>query len=1664
MQIPNQAFHEIERLQESNLNLQAYEKAKPYGSLQEWEGTERLLVASHLAYSLGAPELSERITSRAWHRDKTDPMAVFYQAGRILEKRGPLPALLFMRKFSNFSADEKLMSWWYSLYCQIHSALRDFAVADEWHARAVDALPTESWVWVSRSFALEQQDRYEDALASAQKAFELAPHRRVTVSTTAYYLTLLERSHEAMDLLANAIQTTENAWLIKQLADLQTEAGKYDEAYTTLKRGLDLLPLIELKVAQWFYGGLSDLAYLVGEQHNAIDYAQKADNPFHKKVLENMKNAPADAKRTVLDVGFLRQHHMTCAPATLSNIARFWKKPADHLDLVEKMCYDGTPSYKERIWAESQNWVTKELTLNWPDATLLLDHGVPLTLATVYPGGGHLQAIIGYDGRRRTFLVRDPYHQRTGEFLADELIENQKASGPRVMALVPANSAELFEQIDHELFESAIYDLVYKVDSALEVHDRDKAGEALEKLEEVYPGHRLTLVARWGVSHYDTNMLGVRSALSELLRQFPDDVNLRLNELRISYDSTSRTERLEQLEKYSKAKPTDPLIWQMFGYELGIHAKQRRRALHWLMRSLRTGSGDGFSFRFIADVLWAQRRFEEATELYRIAVSLNDKDEQFAYSYFLAMRYLRRDAEALDFLADRFERFGKRSGQPACSYYAALREIGRVEDGFKILERAMQLRPDDGDLLLYSADAMAHYGRNLEADELLRKAERAASRPRWLRTAALVAQLKGDLASALSAWREVLEEDPSAFDAHRNIAFLLKGLEGSAAAKDHLRRVCRKFPRNRSLLGLRLEHLDEEPGEAIAVLRDLLLLDSGDIWAWRELAKWYSLVGKLDRSLEAAEKALEVDPNDAVSHWFRGRTLESLTRYQEAAEEYRASVRLHVDYTIATASLVELSRTIEAKREVLRFVRAELDQQPSNGDAVFAYRENARRVIDNPTLLKTLQDYHSANKRSWFAASAIIQQLVDMGRHDEAEKLAIESTERFPLNSQTWLDLAAVYRPVGNINGEIDALRRAVSLNPVWSPGVQQLAEACIRAGRFGEARDFLLEGLTRMPFDNFLLGFLADAYWNLGDRAAAIATAKRAVLIEPDYTWAWGAIKRWAAEAGDPDLPASLARDLTEKRPKDIRAWINLADMLDSGTYSEERRLAVEEALRIDPHSSNALAIKANLLADGRKFDEAVAVAQTKMADGHRPEQLRFVESGIESMRGNNRRALDILIELTESSPGYVPGWFRLADFYRLDPERKHEYRKVAIEMTRLVPREAASFGYLAEACLNLDLQKEAREALQQAVILDPTHEYAVSTLFKLLLDANDLAEAERLVETVVASSKVSGLPISVELAVRRNDHGATYESLRELLLNKEIGRETLDYVLEKAVSFLGKTDTKLGQLLDEVCASSDANPIAGRYLIDFAWATSKVRGAETALKSVAHLPSTWAHAASGYMDILSSEKPTALLKFIDRHADKLAVETESWGAVGYQLTKMDDLPRTEKWFANWTGRTDLMPWMLWNYSVMLRRGSHSEEADRVNAAALEVPYDNTVNLHLTTLALSECSRGNFPQAAAIFAGINPGTMSEWDRFFYDTLNEAIWAYQAIEESKVDDAKALIDSLVDKILAFDLQNSDRMVNDLGRKTVSALLRSLGDKWFSFRKKFKLFYYSFRGL
>ena len=95
-------------------------------------------------------------------------------------------------------------------------------------------------------------------------------------------------------------------------------------------------------------------------------------------------------------------------------------------------------------------------------------------------------------------------------------------------------------------------------------------------------------------------------------------------------------------------------------------------------------------------------------------------------------------------------------------------------------------------------------------------------------------------------------------------------------------------------------------------------------------------------------------------------------------------------------------------------------------------RARARRAPDEP------EKAHRARPDLWHAWSALIGELVSRNELDDALGQAQDAVARFPLLAAVWLDLAMVCRACGDADGEVEALGRALMINPGWGTAARQ--------------------------------------------------------------------------------------------------------------------------------------------------------------------------------------------------------------------------------------------------------------------------------------------------------------------------------------------------------------------------------------------------------------------------------------------------------------------------------------------------------------------------------------------------------------------------------------------------------------------------------------------------
>lgn len=1354
--------------------LDAWEKAQASGvDLAAWPHGVARRTAARLASNLGNRRLGEALDWLNWRQDRANPKWYFHALIPRWGLRSPqeLMAEIGQRLKGDMPDESRAELMAYLAWS--HSSLRDFKPAHEIIAQALELDPGDAWLHVQHSTILVAHDRYDEALDVANHARGLQPHHRPSVLQCAAVLIHLGRDDEALELLLDAHRNTQQAAFALKMQVIHSEREDHVQALWCLDEAERLSPLATKQWKKWVAGRRADFLYLAGDLDGCLEWCDRKGEGFQKEVAKNLREPGArDRKRVKLDVPFVRQHRMTCAPATLSALAAFWGKKHHHLEIADAICHEGTPWHKERQWATSHGFIAREFRLTPAILRGLIDRGLPFTLTTQWTTGAHLQACIGYDDRTGIILLRDPTERHYGEMLLAGLIADHPVDGPRAMVMVPVEKAGRLDGL--LLPDEAAYEANHELLVALDGHDRWKVEAALTTLRAVAPGSALALQGEARVAGYLRDWPRELAATDALLERAPGHGPLLLRKSTLLERLGRRTEQRVLLEK--ALADGDAVFVSELGELLLDDARELPLAEHHLKRALRQRRSESRCYESLARCRDKQHRHAESAALRRAAATLSPGSEGYSRAYFDTCRILKRTDEALDFLRDRTRVHGRKDGGPWITLATCLDAVRNDREAVAVLEEARAARPDDGELLLEAGSLMAGWGGELRERGLswVEAARGKVPEIDWLRKSAQFAGFTGDRPLAIQRWRSLLKIQPLADDAWRSLVRLVAEEEGEDAALALLDEATTRFPDQVALWSLQAEWRRRRPEGSLPALDRMLELDPRDRWALRERALRRVDAGRKEEALADVREAVALDPRDGSSHGILASVLKDCGREAEARESLMEALRLDIDYTWAARELMELCFDRTASMEALQFLEVEMRRQVSNGNIVPVYQEIAWRLIEPPILLGKLQGFCKERPDLWQTWSARVEQALRM-RMDAEAKIAAETlTGNFPLLPRAWMDLAKVHRAAGRHEDEEQALARAVDLSPGWDEVARLHAEVLERLGRLPEAGAVLRRALLLEPLNGPNYGVFADFLRRTGQRAEGIALLRKAGETCPFYRWGWETRARWAHEDGEEDEVAAALREGTARHGHRRSWWPLAADAWESLGRRDEATAAIRRGLELSPDDMNLRDQLAYYLCAAGNFDEAL-----KACDTAKPaREIEGRRAWILMQSGQPVKAIDAMQALLEREPDYDWGMSELAGWL----SRRNDWarlRELARKWVRVAPRESRALGYLGQAERELGHSEEAKKAYARAHSLDPDYIFAGRQLADIQME---LGEFEQAAATIALLRHYAPGPEStsdaIELALKR---GSVPDALREaeaLLTDKSAGAGTFEWI----------------------------------------------------------------------------------------------------------------------------------------------------------------------------------------------------------------------------------------------------------------------------------------------
>lgn len=1645
--IPAADIEAVASLHGRGLYLQAYARALQVAPLHRWQNEAAIILAGRLAMMLGNSRLGDGLHYLAWRRYGHSSECFYYNVRRLLYRSGPYAAAREIERHRSLTErSDRLGAHWLALRAQIAAQFRDFTEAHSLIEQAVAINPSDAWVICEDAHILQMEDRYTDALERAQQALVHRPLYRAAVQFVAFLKQLLGDDDGAMSLLVHADAAVEAEVIASQLYAMQFEKRMYAQALATLSRVEQLTPLRDRNFERWLAGRYADVYHHLGDRPQELVYAEKADTPFYKRTAAALRMAPATAKSVLLPVQFVRQHHTTCGPATLSALTQYFGRPTAHAQIVESIWYGGTRDHHEREWAVSQGWHVREFTVTWDAAVALIDRKVPFTLTTVEPGNAHLQAVIGYDAARRVLIIRDPYQPQHFELIAEGLIDRYAACGPRGMVMVPAEQQAKIADV--MLPDEELYTAYFNLQDHLVHHRRQDAIGALEHMTAVDAGHRLTLWARRAVAHYDGDDEEALQVTETLLLSFPGDVNYQISKYHLLRSLGRYVEAQRFLAQVSEPCQAHPLLTTRYAELLLDDARQYGTVRQLLRGALRRDPRQAFAYNLLAAVAWRERDYPLALVLYRIAASLEDKDESYALDYFRAALWVRQGEQVLAWLLDRVTRFGAKSHQPAVTYFRACDLLNRAHHGLEVLESSLRLRPDDGELLLFMANAYAGNGHMARAAQLLEAARERVSNVRWLIESASFAARGHDLQAALRLWEQVLEATPHNSHAVQQKAALLAKLKGPRTALEYVGALIDATPNWLDLYQVWMEWADHaDPKTQEALLRRLLSLHPSNAWAQRQLAQVLIQLGDAAGAAAIAQDAVRADPNNPRAYETLGDIERRSDHREHAQQAYRRAIELSADSSYSIEKLVATGANSEERRTLLRFIKNELLRQITHGEGVAGYYSSARAVLDPVALGAELEEAWRARPDLWQTWSVWAEHLAELGDFDAARQRIDEALDRFPLVPRLWLDKAHIFELQGDGEREQEALTHALQLAPHWSLTLRRLADSWERSGRYDRSRDLLHAAVLHDPLDPALRGYLARVLWRLGEQDDAVAHIEEALRLSCDYPWAWDQLAQWSQVRGEKDRCLHLAQELVKSRPGDSQAWLSLARHLDGGPQFNH---AILSAIALDPRRTEPYELKIERFVQAKRFDEALQAARAQDWPGGAPVELRIWVPWVLRAKGEGENALRELEALLVQEPRYYPGWRLIADWY----EQEKNLEKVLYasqQMLGLAEHDPQAHVYVADAAAALGDKTTAMHHYERALTRRPRYLYAAYRWFDLCIEDQAYDAAAQVLEKVAAHIDDSGRPYfcvrELRLAAARGQIDEAFRLLNLIARAPQDDAWLFDTAFAAVADIRDSNRRLRGWLALSLNDLDSLNPLAIS-----AWAAIRAKDSgwrlhRNELSAVLPVARLGERLLDTYLDFLADSKAHirfAVLRLW--HRKQLHKHTAYWGKVGYVLSVWQRYSEVIKWMANWDRRKDVRPWMLSNLALSLRESGRWAESFRVGQAALALEPDQTSNIWRIWVALESQLRGDAKNARELYTQIERQELTPYHTWALTLLEATL----LLEQQPAIAPKQVIEKVKKSIADLEKQypsiGTDAVLRRLRLRVARWLGRRLG-RW-----------------
>jgi len=464
----------------------------------------------------------------------------------------------------------------------------------------------------------------------------------------------------------------------------------------------------------------------------------------------------------------------------------------------------------------------------------------------------------------------------------------------------------------------------------------------------------------------------------------------------------------------------------------------------------------------------------------------------------------------------------------------------------------------------------------------------------------LLEEREGHPAKALEAYEKVVQEDPQALEAFRDIAELRLRMGQPDAALQAAQRVKELAPGDpTSFLFLGNVYVAQgDLAKASEAYENTLKLDPNNLRALENLGNYYAILDP-DKSISYYQRYIDIDPRDADIYFQMGLVYQKRGDFIKAQPLYQKSLELDPRQLASHLAMADLYEEQKSTPAAMAEYAAAAQIQPSNpmillrlgnldyrdqkwDEAARAFQEVKTITPQDPTVHYWLARV-AEEKKNWKEAATEATRAYDLSQDPqflplmayyltldrqltEAIKVLEKARETDPHNANVLLFLGMDYLDLDKPEKAREVLIKGVAAYPKDAQMRFQLAVTEDRLGHFDDAVREFQDLLTIDPKNAAAMNYLGYSWADRGTRLEeAEKLVRQAVELEPNNgayldSLGWVRYKR-----GD----SQEARNLLEKAAllsPDPLIYEHLGDASQLDNHPEEALQAWSKALSIDP------------------------------------------------------------------------------------------------------------------------------------------------------------------------------------------------------------------------------------------------------------------------------------------------------------------------------------------------------------------------------------------------------------------------------------------------------------------------------------------------------------------